>query len=199
MKATIKKYLKYSSLFTCGLFIGIVVMDYLCVRASRTFLEVFRSTYYYEQIRLAAIAHRDGNEYAEFVYRNNVVDSSPSGKLTIFNEMKGTWSFGFPFAALILDRMSAPPELEKGRKMSYAIELGRLAETTEEIGLKEDADRLWNESAKLMGHNDVSRVRSLVTELHKVESRHLGKGLKNRKAVTSMQPIAATRLWLTLL
>jgi hypothetical protein len=180
-----RQCLKYSSIFIFGLIIGIVIMGYLSMWASKTFLEVFRSDYYFEQIRSAADAHKQGNEYAEFVYRSNVVDSLLSGKLTVFNTMKTTWSLGFPFAALILDRISTAPELEKGRKISYGVELGRLAEVTEKIGQKEDANRLWNESARLMGHNDVTRVRSLVSGLHKIEVDAFAKTPKNRKTVTN--------------
>lgn len=142
-------------------------MGFLSTRASKTFLEVFRSTYSTEQVELAAQARRDGNRYAEYVYRNNAVDILPMGKLKTIENMKTTWTFGFPFAAPILDRIGAVPDIEKGRKITYGIELGRLAEATENIGLKEEADKLWNEAASLMGHHDINKVRSLVSSLNK--------------------------------
>ena len=145
-------------------------MGFLSVRASKTFVEVFRSIHYAEQNDLAAVAHNKGNRYDEFVYRRNMVDSSTLGNLTVFNSMKTTWTFSFPFAAPVLDRISDPQNLEKGRKLIFATDLALLAEATENIGLKEEADKLWRESARLMGHNDINIVRSLVSSYHKIKA-----------------------------
>jgi hypothetical protein len=169
MKTKIKKYLFHTTIFAGGLILGVVIMGYLSARAGKTFLEAFRISYYQEQLELAAKAHREGDKYAEFVYRNNVIDVLPMGKLEVIENMKTTWTFSFPFAAPILDLIADVPDLEKGRRISYGIELGRLAEATENIGLKEEADKLWKESAKLIGHNDINKVRSLVASIHKIE------------------------------
>jgi len=143
-------------------------MGYLSVRASKTFVEIFRSDYYAEQSTLAGDAHNKDKKYDEYVYRRNIVESAPFGNLSIFNKMKSAWSFGFPFAAPILEKIASP--IKKGRQLSYALDLARLAEATENIGLKDQADKLWAESAKLMGHNDINRMRSLAAKLHEVET-----------------------------
>jgi hypothetical protein len=170
MNPKLKQSLKVISIFVAGLAVGIVLMGYLSVGASKTFVEVFRSNYYAEQISLAADAHSKDKKYDEYVYRRNIVESAAFGNLSVFNEMKTAWSFGFPFASPILDKIASPEGIKKGRKLSYAMDLARLAEATENIGLKDKADKLWAESAKLMGHNDVNRMRSLASKLHEVES-----------------------------
>jgi hypothetical protein len=181
MKTKIKKYLFHTTIFVGGLILGVVIMGYLSARAGKTFLEAFRISYYVEQLELAAKAHREGDKYAEFVCRNNVVDMLPMGKLKVIEDMKTTWTFSFPFAAPILDLITDVPELERGRRISYGIELGRLAEATEHIGLKEEADKLWKESVKLIGHNDINRVRSLVAGFHKAEDDANAQMGKNRR------------------
>lgn len=160
------------AIFVAGLGVGIIIMGYLSMRASKTFLEVFRSNYYAEQNDLAAEAHREGNKYNEFLYRKNVVDTTLFGKLSVFNTTKSTWTFGFPFAAPILDRIIATPGIDKGRQRVYGIDVGRLAEATENIGLKEEAANLWEESAKLTEINDINRLRSLISDLHNIDDKY---------------------------
>jgi hypothetical protein len=170
MKPRLKQYLKITAIFVGGLSLGIVIMGYLSMRASKTFVDVLRSNYHTEQMKIAVEAHKEGNRYAEYIYRNNVVNTSPFGKSTTFNTMKTTWTFGFPFAAPILNRIADFSGLEKGQRRVYGIELGRLAEATENIGLKEEAEKLWKESAKLIEINDMDKLRSLITGLHKIDA-----------------------------
>jgi hypothetical protein len=169
MKTKTKSILKVISTFLAGIAVGIVTMGYLSMRASKTFVEVLRSNYHTEQMKMAAKAHNDGDTYSEFIYRNNVVNVSPFGKATTFNSMKNTWTFGFPFAAPILDRITDFSCLEKGRNRVYGIELGQLAEATENIGLKEEAEKLWEQSAKLTEIKDMTKLRSFIAGIHKIE------------------------------
>jgi hypothetical protein len=169
MTPKLKQYLKITAIFISGLAVGIVIMGYLSMRASKTFLEIFRANYSFEQLELAAEARKDGNKYTEYVYRNNAVDVMPIGKLKTIENMKTTWTFAFPFAAPILDRIGSVPDIEKGRKISYGIEVARLAEATENIGLKEEADKLWLKAAELTGEKDINRLRRLVAGLPKIE------------------------------
>lgn len=156
-----------------GLAVGVVIMAYLSMRASKTFVDVFRSNYLSEQDDLAAAAHARGDKYAEFIYRHNIVDTyNCGGTLTVFGTMKKAWSYGFPFAAPILDRIVNPPGIEKGRQIGYATELGRLAEATENVGLRAEAEKLWIESARLIGHNDVHRMRKFVAGLHDIDEKY---------------------------
>lgn len=171
MKPKLNQSLKVLSIFVAGLAVGSLIMGYLSVRASKTFVEVLRSNYNAEQESLAADAHSKGNKYAEFIHRRNIVESSRLGNLTVFNKMKTAWSFDFPFSAIALSQFIEQPGIEKGRKIVYAIDLGRLAEATENIGLKEEADKMWNESAKNMGY-DVPRLRSFIASLHKIDENY---------------------------
>jgi len=168
-KENMKKTLAIVAIFCVGVVIGIILMGYLSMGASRTYLEIYRANYHADQLWLASEAHREGNKYAEFVYRTNVADMSNLGKIKTIENMKNTWSFGFPFAAIILDRIASGPNMEIGRQRGYAVELARLAEATENIGLITEADRLWAESAQLMGHGDINKMRALVTDLHKID------------------------------
>jgi len=172
-----KKGLSYAVAVMVGLAVGIIFMGFLSVRASRIYLEVFRSSIIAEQTRLAAQAYEKGDRYSELVHRSNIVTFSQMGNLDTIEDMKGTWAFSFPFTSLILERIGAGSE--KGKKMVYAIDLGRLAEAMENVGLTGEAIPLWKESAKLMGHNDVDRVKSSVSGLHKIESESLLQEPKN--------------------
>jgi len=143
------------------------------MRAGRTFVEAFRGLYYSEQTNLAAEAHSKKDNYAEYIYRHNIVDSYYyGGSLRVFDDAKKTWSFGFPFAAPALDRIYNTPGIEKGRKIGYATELGRLAEAAENIGLKDESQKMWTESAKLIGWNDVDRMRKFVAGLHEIDENY---------------------------
>jgi hypothetical protein len=166
-------------------------MGYLSVRASKTFLEGFRANYSHEQLELAAKAHREGDRYAEFVYRNNAVDILPMGKLNVIEQMKSTWTFGFPFAAPILDRIGAFPDLEKAQRITYCMELGRLAEATENIGLKEDADKLWLRQRSLREIMTSTGFAVLLPGFIKSSTMQDQKNSKNNKAAVTKR---STRL-----
>ncbi|MGZ3524233.1 MAG: hypothetical protein ACXU9L_05525 [Thermodesulfobacteriota bacterium] len=178
-----KKVLLYTISVVIGVAAGIIFMGLLSVRASQMYLEVFRSNIIAEQMRLAAQAHEKGDKYSELVHRSNIVTFSQIGDLDPMENMKGTWSFSFPFTSLVLERIGAGSDkgekLNKGKRIAYAIDLGRLAEAMENLGLNSEAIPLWKESAKLMGHNDVEKVRSFVSGLHKIESESFSQKNKN--------------------
>lgn len=173
MKPAIKKYLPHVAIFFGGLILGVIITGYLSMRASETYLEVFRSIYSREQLESAAEARRHGNKYAEYVYRSNAVDILPIGKLKAIENTKTVWTFSFPFAAPGLDRIAAAPDLEKGRSISYGFELGRLADAAEDIGLIGEAEKLWAEAAKLTGCNDINKIRLVVSSLNKMDETNI--------------------------
>ncbi len=160
------KYLRYATLFIAGILVGVLIMGYLSARAYKVSVECIRISYYVEQEKLAAIAHKDGDKYAEFIYRTNIADSSHMGKLKTFEDMKTAWTLSFPFAPLVMERIIKIPNQEKADRIDYAMNLGRLAEATENIGLTEEAAKEWDESTKLMEWNDINRMRSFVNRAH---------------------------------
>ncbi len=171
MKPKIKQYITFVAIFISGLVVGVLGMGYLSERASKTFVELYRANYSREQIYLAAQARYRGEKYSEFTYRHNAVNILPYGKLETIKRMKTAWTIFFPFSAPGLDRMMSYGSTEKSEKTTYGIELARLAEATENIGLKDEAAKLWSESAKLLGHSDVAKVRFLVSTLNKMDEK----------------------------
>jgi hypothetical protein len=170
MKPKVKQYLKIGSVFVGGLILGVVIMGYMSMRASKTFIKVLRSGYHTEQIKMAVKAYDEGNKYAEFIHRSNVVTASPFGKGATFDNMTNTWTFGFPFASPVLDCIADFSCQERGRSRVYGIEIGQLAEATENIGLREEAQKLWEESAKLTEIKDITKLRSFIGNIHKIEA-----------------------------
>jgi hypothetical protein len=163
-----KKVLSYSLAVFVGLAIGIVIMGYLSVRASKIYLEVLRTSIVTEQTQLGAQAHKKGDRYSELVHRSNIVTFSAPARLRSMENIKKTWSFGFPFASLILERIGKGSE--KGELKAYAIDLARLAEAMEGVGLTNEAIPLWQDAARILGYKDIEKLKAFVSGLHKVEA-----------------------------
>jgi ribosomal protein S18 len=168
MRTKMNKIITHSLAVLAGLALGIILMGYLSVRASKMYHEALRISIITEQMQLAAQAHKKDDRYSELVHRSNIVSFSTPGALRSMEDMKNTWSFSFPFASLILERIGEASE--KAKIKSYAMDLARLAEAMEEVGLTKDAVLLWQESAKILGYKDIEKLKSFVSGLHKVES-----------------------------
>jgi hypothetical protein len=132
------------------------------------YLEALRVGIVTEQAQLGAQAHKKGDRYSELVHRSNIVTFSAPGRLRSMEEGKETWSFSFPFASLILERIGKGSE--KGALRAYGMDLGRLAEAMEAVGLTNEATPLWQEAAKILGYKDIEKLKSFVSGLHKVEA-----------------------------
>ena len=143
-------------------------MGYLSVRASKVYLETLRVSIVAEQEQLGAQAHKKGDRYSELIHRSNIVTFSAPGRLRSIEDMKETWSFSFPFASLILERIGKGSE--KGELKAYAIDLARLAEAMEGIGLTNEAMPLWEDAARTLGYKDIETLKAFVSGLHKVEA-----------------------------
>lgn len=168
-----KKIVICSLTFLAGIIIGVLIMGLLSMRASKMYLEVFRINYEHEQEMLAARARRDGALHWELAHRKNVVDVSLPNELLAFKDTAATWEFTFPFATPILERIRNIPEKDRAYQINKGVKLARLADTLERIGLRAEAVSTWKEAAKLMGHNDVEKARSLSKRLNQADDEWL--------------------------
>jgi hypothetical protein len=175
-----KKIVIYSLTFLAGIIIGILIMGLLSMRASKMYLEVFRIKYEHEQEMLAARARRDGAPHWELVHRKNVVDVSQPSGLRSFEETAAAWEFAFPFATPILEKIGDIPDKERAYQINKGVKLARLAEALKRIGLRDEAVSTWKEAAKLLGHNDVEKARSIVEQLNQVDEQWL-KSIESRE------------------
>jgi hypothetical protein len=168
MGREMKTTLTHSLAVLTGLALGVVIMGYLSARASKMYLETLRVNIVTEQAQLGAQANKRGDRYSELVHRSNIVTFSVPGQLPSMEEMKKSWSFSFPFTSLILERIGEGSE--KGKLKAYAIDLARLAEAMEAVGLKNGAIPLWQDAARMLGYEDIEKLKAFVSELHKVEA-----------------------------
>ena len=149
-----KKFFAFILPLLVGIVIGILIMGLLSMRASKMYLEVLRINYEHEQEMLAARARRDG-----------VVDVCLPNELRAFENTAAIWDFAFPFATPVLEAIGDIPEKDRAYQINKGFKLARLADTLERAGLRDDATSTWKEAAKLLGHNDVKKARSLVKNL----------------------------------
>jgi hypothetical protein len=166
---TMKKFFAYSLTFLAGVVIGILIMGLLSMRASKMYLEVFRINYEHEQEMLAARARRDGALHWELAHRKNVVDVSQPSGLRSLEDTAAAWEFAFPFATPILEIIGDIPEKDRAYQINKGLKLARLADTLEKSGLRNEATATWKEAARLLGHNDVGKAKSLVKQLNQVD------------------------------
>jgi hypothetical protein len=178
-----KKFFAFSLVFLSGIVIGILIMGFLSMRASRVYLEVFRISYEHEQEMLAARARQSGALHWELVYRKNVVDVSPPSGLRSLKDTAATWEFTFPFAAPILKAIGDIPQKDRAYQINKGVNLARLADALERAGLRDEAAAAWKEAIKLMGHNDVEKARSLVKSLNQADDEWLKSIESTEKAV----------------
>jgi len=163
-----KKILTHSLAVFVGLVIGIVIMAYFSARASKMYLEALRVSIVTEQEQLGAQAHKKGDRYSELIHRSNIVTFSAPGQLRSIEDMKNTWSFSFPLASLVLERIGQGSE--KGELKAYAIDLARLAEAMEAVGLTKEAIPVWQDAATILGYKDIEKLKAFVSGLHRVEA-----------------------------
>jgi hypothetical protein len=160
-----KKFFAFILPLLVGIVIGILIMGLLSMRASKMYLEVLRINYEHEQEMLAARARRDGALHWELAHRKNVVDVCLPNELRAFENTAAIWDFAFPFATPVLEAIGDIPEKDRAYQINKGFKLARLADTLERAGLRDDATSTWKEAAKLLGHNDVKKARSLVKNL----------------------------------
>jgi len=102
-----------------------------------------------------------------------VVDISQPNELRAFEDTAATWEFAFPFATPILEMIRDIPEKDRAYQINKGFKLARLANTLERFGLRNEAASTWKEAAKLMGHNDVEKARSLAKRLNQADDEWL--------------------------
>ena len=166
---TMKKFFAFFLPLLAGIIIGILIMGLLSMRASKMYLEVLRINYEHEQEMLAARARRDGALHWELAHRKNVVDVCLPNELRAFEDTAAMWEFSFPFTTPILEMIGDIPEKYRAYQIHKGFKIARLADTLERFGLRNEAASTWKEAAKLLGHNDVEKARSLVKRLNQAD------------------------------
>lgn len=157
-----KKFFAFFLTLLAGIVIGILIMGFLSMKASRTYLEVFRISYEHEQEMLAARARQSGALHWELAHRKNIVDLSLPSDLRSLKTAAATWDLTFPFAAPILKAIQDIPQKDRAYQTNKGVNLARLADTLERAGLRDEAAATWQEAIKLMGHNDIEKARAVV-------------------------------------
>lgn len=180
---TMKKFFAFSLVFISGIVIGILIMGFLSMKASRTYLEVFRIKYEHEQEMLAARARQSGALHWELTHRKNVVDLSLPSDLRSLKDTAATWDFAFPFAAPILKAIGDIPQKDRAYQINKGVQLARLADALERAGLRDEAAATWKEAIKLMGHNDIKKARAIVKTLNQADDEWLKSMESPEKAV----------------
>ena len=168
-----KKFFAFFLTFLTGIVIGILIMGFLSMKASRTYLEVFRISYEHEQERLAARACQSGALHWELAHRKNVVDLSLPSDLSSLENTEATWDFTFPFTAPILKAIGDIPQKDRAYQKNKGANLARLADALERAGLHDEAESTWKEALRLMGHNDMEKARALVQTFNQADDKWL--------------------------
>ncbi len=109
----------------------------------------------------------------ELAHRKNVVDISSPDELRALNDTKATWKFGFPFAAPILEIIGDIPDRERALRIIKGINVAKLADTLDRLGMESEARLKWKEAAQLMGHNNIEKAKALIPMWHDIEERWL--------------------------
>lgn len=148
-----------------GFLMGVLVMGYLSMIASKSFLEIVSLNYQMEE-HIKAIRAKENADMANAVihYKNLIEASSPPG-LYCFSDKRDLWSLGFPFMAVVLGQISKPIPAE-GAKKREAMNRAMLADAMEKAGDKKAATAEYAKAADLFGFDaNIERVRKIVQEV----------------------------------
>lgn len=178
-----KKFFAFFFTLLTGIVIGILIMGLLSIKASHTYLEVFRLNYEHEQEMLAARARQSGALHWELGYRKNVVDLSLPSDLHSLKNTEATWDIVFPFAAPILEAIGDMPQKDLAYQKNKGVNLARLADALERAGMHDEAESTWKEALRLMGHNDMEKAKALVQTLNQADDKWLNPIEAPEKAV----------------
>jgi hypothetical protein len=152
--------------FLIGGIFGGALMGFLSMRASKVYSEIVKTNYEQEQETIGDQLWKRGKLSEAVIHYSNVV------QVLSGTEMKSlspdhVWSFGFPFAAIILNEITNKADVSgRGKAFAEGIARGKLGMVLESLGRKEEAQREYRAAAKLTGMNDIDRVKKFISDLN---------------------------------
>lgn len=163
----------FASLFlVVGFVLGVLIMGLLSQKASKTYLEIVNVKYEIQQEKLASRAKKDGDLERALIHYTNLVDATSSPGRAFFNFDETTWTWGFPFAALFLHKISEGTDSQGiARARNEGVNRGKLAAILEALGREKEASEQYKKAAALIGFEDINRVKKLITTLESEEER----------------------------
>jgi hypothetical protein len=148
--------------FLVGIIFGGAFMGFLSMKASKVYLEVVKTHYKQEQEMLGDQFWKRGKLNEAAVHYSNVIQVF-SGRDMKSLSPDNAWSFGFPFAAIILQEIKNEADVSgRGKAFAEGIAHGKLGMVLERLGRKEEAQREYSSAAKLTGMNDIDRVKKFI-------------------------------------
>jgi hypothetical protein len=159
-----KKILFSILLLTVGVVIGVVVTSFLSMVASKSFINIVRINYQIEEQIKAIKAKKNADIKQAIVHYRNLVEASSSPGLYCFNDKRDLWSIDFPFAAVILGKISKSiPNQAKGAERVAAINRAMLADALEKSGDTKAANYEYAKAANIIGlGNDIQKLKKIV-------------------------------------
>lgn len=149
-------------IFLVGIVFGCVLMGFLSMRGSNIYLEMVKTNYIQEQEFIADQFWMRGNLNEAVIHYHNAVQALSGTGLKAFNPDHMKWSFGFPFAAIVLNAITEKSNKTGGRVIFEGINRGKLGMVLESLGRHEEAHREYLYAAELMHVNEIERVKRIV-------------------------------------
>ena len=159
-----KKFLFSMLLLTVGVVIGVVVTSYLSMVASKSLINIVRINYQTEEQIKAIKAKKNADIKQAIVHYRNLVEASSSPGLYCFNDKRDLWSIDFPFAAVILRKISKSiPYQAEGAERIAAINRAMLADALEKSGDMKAANDEYAKAANMIGlSNNIQKLKNVV-------------------------------------
>jgi hypothetical protein len=157
-----KKILYSVLLLTTGVLIGIFLTSYLSMLASKSFINIIRINYQMEEHIKAIKAKKNADIKQAIVHYRNLVEASSSPGLYCFNDKRDLWSIDFPFAAVILEKISKSVPVDGAEKVA-AFNRAMLADALEKSGDMKAANYEYAKAANIIGlGNDIQKLKKFV-------------------------------------
>lgn len=152
--------------FLVGIIFGGAFMGFLSMRASKVYLEIVKTNYKQEQEMLGDQLWKSGKLNEAVVHYSNVVQVISGADIKSLNPDRAQWSFGFPFAAIILNEIKNKTDVSgRGKAFDEGIARGKLGMVLESLGRGEEAQSEYLSAAKLTGMNEIDRVKKFIREM----------------------------------
>lgn len=161
-----RRYLLLVVTFLGGGVAGVVLMGWLSMTASETYLDLVRTAYRHEQELLANQAWQQGDLRRALIHYDNLVQASSEAGIKALEPGHVRWPFSFPVAAIVLQSLSQRPGVSaKGRAYLEGVYRAKLARVLEATGRPEDARAEFGRAAQLMGVDGIEQVKQFIKEL----------------------------------
>ena len=161
-----KKYCQGMLIFVIGFIVGLIVMCYLSMKASTTYLHIVKLNFEIQQEATAYHFMKAGDYQRALVHYKNLADSQSEKNIYAFQSEHSQWAFSFPFAAVVLKEIGKSLDPEgKGRRAIEGITRGNLASVMAKLNMQKESEEQYRIAAELVGHKDVVRIKETVSYL----------------------------------